>query len=275
MSAGARLRALARGVLPPLVVEALGRTGLTRNQWTGDYSTWAAAVAESTGYDEGVILQRVRDSALKVKRGEAVFERDSVLFDEVEYSWPVLAALMWVAARDGGRLDVLDFGGALGSSYFQNRRFVDSLPDKHWSVVEQPHFVAAGQKDFSDDRLSFFDTIEACAAARRPNVVLLSSVLQYLEQPEALLGRLSGFRFVVIDLTPASTSPRHRLTVQMVPPTIYPARYPCWIFSEHELRRTLERHFDIVVAFDPALGQDLRVGRDRARYRGYILERRP
>lgn len=42
------------------------------------------------------------EATLKVKRGEAVFERDSVLFDEIQYSWPVTAALI-----RNGRLHLL------------------------------------------------------------------------------------------------------------------------------------------------------------------------
>jgi putative methyltransferase (TIGR04325 family) len=34
----------------------------------------------------------------------------------------------------------------LGSSYFQNRKFLQSLPDVRWNVVEQPHYVDAGRK---------------------------------------------------------------------------------------------------------------------------------
>ena len=70
------------------------------------------------------ILDKVLAATLKVKQGQAVFERDSVLFDEIEYSWPLLAGLMWAAASNGGKLNVLDFGGALGSSYYQNRKFL-------------------------------------------------------------------------------------------------------------------------------------------------------
>ena len=58
-----------------------------------------------------------------MKRGEAVFESDSVLFDEIKDSWPVTAALMCAAARSNGELYFLDFRWSLGSSYFQNRRF--------------------------------------------------------------------------------------------------------------------------------------------------------
>ena len=45
---------------------------------------------------------------MKVKKGEAVYERDSMIFDQIEYSWPVLFGLMWAAAQNSGYLKVLD-----------------------------------------------------------------------------------------------------------------------------------------------------------------------
>jgi putative methyltransferase (TIGR04325 family) len=39
----------------------------------------------------------------------------------------------------------LDFGGSLGSSYFQNKKFLDALRLVEWNVVEQENFVATGE----------------------------------------------------------------------------------------------------------------------------------
>ena len=122
---------------------------------------------------------------MKVKNGEAVYERDSVLFDEIEYAWPGLAGLMWSRLRCGGTLNVLDFGGSLGSTYFQNRAFLSVLPGVRWNIVEQSRHVETGKAWFEDDRLRFYPDIADCLADTQPNVVLLSNVLQYLEHPYA------------------------------------------------------------------------------------------
>ena len=89
---------------------------------SGDYHSWDEALASSAGYDSEIILEKTRAALLKVKNGEAAYERDSVLFDEIEYAWPLLAGLMWVAARCQGTLNVLDFGGSLGE-----RQLLDNL----------------------------------------------------------------------------------------------------------------------------------------------------
>ena len=66
----------------------------------------------------------------------------------------------------GGVLSVLDFGGSLGSTYYQNKKFLDSLDDVSWNIVEQKHFVDAGKEDFEDERLRFSYDIESCVVKK-------------------------------------------------------------------------------------------------------------
>jgi putative methyltransferase (TIGR04325 family) len=218
----------------------------------GNYSSWAEALAASTGYDSEIILEKTRAALLKVKRGEAVYERDSVLFDEIQYSWPLLAGLMWAAAQSGGRLNVLDFGGSLGTTYFQNRRFLERLPAVRWNIIEQPRWAEVGKADFEDEHLKFYGDINACLAETQPNVIVLSSVLQYLEQPFEVLRTLSATpcNHLIVDRTPFWDGPADRLCVQYVPASIYAASYPSWIFSLHRFRSFLNESWEIVAEFD-------------------------
>ncbi len=254
-------RELVRLLTPPILVQAyralLGggerdsqaQAGL---HLAGDYPSWAEALDASTGYDSEIILEKTRAALLKVKRGQATYERDSVLFDEIQYTWPLLAGLMWAAAQYGGNLNVLDFGGSLGSTYFQNRRFLERLPAVRWNIVEQPRQVEAGKADFEDEHLKFYGDIEACLAETRPNVIVLSSVLQYLEQPYVLLRRLlaSECDHLLVDRTPFWEGPADRLCVQHVPSSIYPASYPSWIFSLPRFRSLMNEDWEIVAEFD-------------------------
>lgn len=91
--------------------------------YVGDYPDFAAARACSTGYESGAILERTRAALHKVLRGEAAYERDSATFAQLALPYPLLAVLLRVAARNSGRLSILDFGGSLGSTYFQCRGF--------------------------------------------------------------------------------------------------------------------------------------------------------
>lgn len=115
------LKKTIKKVLPSRVIRFFA--GL-RYGWYGNFSSWNEAVIRSTGYDSQIILEKVKNSLLMVRDGMAPYERDSVIFSEVQYSFPLLSGLMWIAAQNNGRLNVLDFGGSLGSSYFQNLHFL-------------------------------------------------------------------------------------------------------------------------------------------------------
>jgi putative methyltransferase (TIGR04325 family) len=265
---------LAKDWLPPAVVRTLRSWSRRGLRFEGDFSTWEQAAAQCTGYDSAGILERVLEATLKVKRGEAAFERDSVAFDRHEYAWPVTAGLMWAAARGGGRLHVLDFGGALGSSYFQNRRLLDTLPDVRWSVVEQAHYVAAGRAHVADGRLLFHDKIADAVEGADPNVVLLSSVIQYLKAPFDVIDTLAGTSAtsMVIDRTPFSNSARDALVIQRVPPEIYAASYPMWILSEVAFLRRMSERWSLVAQHQSPEGL-VKAGPLQASFQGMLFSR--
>lgn len=222
----------------------------------GDYASWEDAVMASSGYDSRIILEKVKTSLLKVKNGEAVYERDSALFDQVEYAWPLLAGLMWVAAQSGGRLNVLDYGGSLGTTYFQNRWFLKDLSEVRWNIVEQPHYVETGKRYFEDDELRFYYDIEACLSETSPRVIIFSGVLPYLEKPYGVLEQALHLTFdvIIVDRTSCWRGKSDRLGVQKVPPHIFEAGYPIWIFSLDKFRDFFARH-EIVAEF-PGFADD-------------------
>lgn len=245
------IKTLVRNWLPPAIVSWIRQHRLREEgiSFEGDFATWEEASARCTGYNAEEILAKVLDATHKVKHGQAVFERDSVLFDHVEYSWPVLSGLLWAAARNGGKLNVLDFGGALGSSYFQNQRFLHALPEVRWNVVEQSHYVESGQAKIQDEQLRFYYTIEECLNETQPNVILLSSVLQYLKSPSDVVTKLAstGAECLIVDRTPFSTDDKDKVLIQRVPPSIYKASYPMWVFSQSEFIRLFDVDWNLIV----------------------------
>lgn len=240
------------------------------NYLEGPYVTWHDAVAVSGGYDHETILEKTRTALLQVKNGSAVYERDSVLFDEVQYSWPLLAGLLWVAAIHQGKLRVLDFGGSLGSSYFQNRIFLQGLSEVSWSVVEQHRHVKVGNSDLSNERLRFFDSTAEAVAYKMPNVIILSGVLQYLQEPYEVLSQLlsMGCGHLIIDRTPFWDGNEDILCVQHVPENIYSASYPSWIFSSHILRDFLKDKWSVITEFNSF---DRMPGPIQFSYKGMII----
>ncbi|MGE5456735.1 MAG: methyltransferase, TIGR04325 family, partial [Methanococcaceae archaeon] len=61
--------------------------------WHGSYGSWQDALSKTSGYDSPHILEKVRNSVSMVREGKAAYERDSVLFANMEYSYELLSML--------------------------------------------------------------------------------------------------------------------------------------------------------------------------------------
>lgn len=247
--------------------------------WFGDYDDWEALASLAGGYEADTILNVTKASLLKVKNGEAVYERDSVLFDKKEYPYSVISALLYAAIECGNELNVLDFGGSLGSTYYQVKDLIPASVKLNWSVVEQEKYVQCGQETFADDTLQFHFTIAESMAARKPDVLLLSSVIQYLPKPHDFLKEITalGIKYVLIDRTAFLREERpDRLTLQIVPPEIYEARYPAWFFNEKQLMRHFG-DYEIKMEFESFVQgeQDMEIDSVKAAYdKGFFLIRK-
>jgi putative methyltransferase (TIGR04325 family) len=220
--------------------------------WFGNYKTWTEAKEKCTGYDDSAILEKVKNAVLKVKNGEAVYERDSVLFDVIHYSQPLLDVFNHIAKENSGVLHVVDFGGSLGSSYFQNRTLIENAKELKWSVVEQKHFVDCGKEFISHDNLQFFYTIEEALKSQKAQVLFLSSVIPYFEHPYELISKLLNYNFeyIIVDRTAFVESEKERITVQIVPEFIYKASYPSWFFNEQKFVNAFLGKYNKTAEFD-------------------------
>ncbi|MEK7575008.1 MAG: TIGR04325 family methyltransferase [Patescibacteria group bacterium] len=274
-----KARKILKSITPPFIWNgARALVWPKTKQYSGDFKTWAEAKALTSGYDTPLILEKVQSAALKVKRGEAAYERDSVNFSTIEYSWPLLAGLLWIASQNENKLSVLDFGGSLGSSYYQNRKFLAHLKSLSWSIVEQKHFVEFGHKNLTDEHLKFYTDLKECAVAEKPDVFLLSSVLPYIEKPYEILElvRQLNLKYIIIDRTPFFTQPSilpDRITVQQSSKKIYDASYPAWFLNEHKLLRFLSTDYELIADWQ-ALAGKIPLGNVIAEDKGYIYVRK-
>ncbi|KKP37070.1 MAG: hypothetical protein UR23_C0008G0003 [Candidatus Roizmanbacteria bacterium GW2011_GWA2_32_13] len=258
------MKNLLKNILPPILAKLIQKK--PKYGFFGNYKTWQEAQADSIGYDSSVILEKVKNSLLKVKNGEVAYERDSVLFGKVEYSWPVLAGLLWTASQKENTLKVLDFGGSLGSSYFQNLNFFKHLKNIRWNIVEQNNFVKCGKEFFEDDNLKFYPSIEDCLFANEIDVLLASSSIQYLEDPYSFLHKIidSNFEYIIIDRTPFLKN-EDRITIQKVNPKIYNAVYPAWLLNENKFIKIIEGRYERIADWESYFGT--------IKLKGFILKK--
>lgn len=255
---------------PPILINIARYLLGNQIRFKGNYETWAQAQNDATGYDGNLIFQKVKEATLKVVSGDAVYERDSVCFYEKDYRWPLISCLMFISSNQNNQLRIVDFGGALGSLYFQHKFFLSSLNQLNWSVVEQQHFVEYGKNYLQNDQLRFHATLDEAIKNTNSNTILLSSVLQYIENPQKLLKEVArlGFKYILIDRTPFITSDKDRLTVQIVPDSIYAASYPAWFFSTLKFNNLMhELGYRFVCNFD--CEEEVGIGQ----FKGFLLEK--
>ncbi|MEP7300808.1 MAG: methyltransferase, TIGR04325 family [Caldimonas sp.] len=268
-------RGTARDWAPPVLLRAVRKVRRRSLRFGGRPRDWAEAQAASTGYDASLIVERVAASSREVLAGRGAYERDSVVFQEPAYQFPLLTALLGTALKNDGALTVVDFGGSLGSTYRQCRPLLDGVRPLHWHVVEQSLFVRAGQREFATDELHFDAALSDACDTRTPHLVLASSVLQYLKDPWQVLDDLeeTGARTLVIDRMPLSLAPDDRLCIQHVSPDIYPASYPCWLLSRGKVLARLRRRWRLVCEY-PALDGEWRTDDGQSfEFRGFTFER--
>lgn len=262
------MKNLIKDIIPPILLRKI--SGFFYG-WHGNYKNWHAAKNKSSGYDGEQILQKVLEATLKVKNGETAYERDSITFDKPEYAFPIITALLWIAHQNNGEINLIDFGGSLGSSYFQNKKFFNNLAKVNWNIVEQKHFVECGKQYFENEKLHFFENIEQCLSKQNSDTILLSSVLQYLEKPYELLEYIfqQKFKYIIIDRTPFLQKKNDRITIQKVHPKIYKATYPCWFFNEQKFKDCFTPNYELIAEFNA-----LDTANIKSQFKGFIFKRK-
>jgi putative methyltransferase (TIGR04325 family) len=268
-------RPLIRRMLPPIVRDWRLRLLDRVTRYHARPVDWKQAKEMSNGYSDDHILSVVAKAARAVASGTARYERDSVLFQDTAYPFAVVAALLRAALANGNRLEVVDFGGSLGSTYHHCRPFLDGVSSLKWWVVEQPDFAALGRSEFANAELTFTDDLRELPGVSPGGVALACSVLQYMETPSKTLETLAGLpvRHLVIDRTTISEAATDRLCIQHVPKSIYEASYPCWIFSHARLLSLLSKTWRVVSDFACIEGGARTDDGLELEYRGLILER--
>lgn len=242
----------AKILLPPILFRIFKSNGPSQITFSQEYPDWQQAKSKCQGYEANLILDKVLEATLKVKSGQAKYERDSVVFDKIQYSWPVTAAIMWAAINQARPLRVIDFGGSLGTTYFENRNLLRSLPKFSWAIVEQPNFVSAGNRYIADENLSFHTSIEDAVERGKPSICLLSAVLQYLENPWEIIDKVKHQEpnVIVFDRTIINKSAFDRIYIQQNPNSIIRSSYPCRSISLSKLLETMTQNYELQEQFD-------------------------
>lgn len=268
-----KIKKIIKELLPPIFLRICKKKQSKKYGFFGNYSSWGNAKKETVGYDANNIIEKVKQSALLVKNGQAAYERDGVNFKKIDYSWPLLASLLWIASKQNNKLNLIDFGGSLGTSYYQNSNFLKHLNQLNWNIVEQKKFVDCGKELFAGENLNFYYSIDECLKHQKANTVILSSVIQYLEEPYQFLKQIkNNFDYIIIDRTPFFEN-HDRIVVQKVPPRIYDASYPCWIFNSKKFKNFFINTYELIAEFEAHAGAIIELDDSSAAYKGFLFKK--
>jgi putative methyltransferase (TIGR04325 family) len=265
-----RIRSILKSLSPPLLLRAVHAVRSHAVSWGPPLPTWDAARRGCTGYDADGVVQKVAAASRAVDAGLAVHERDAVLLDEIDYAWPLLASILAVRAKYG-YLHLADFGGSLGTTYRQNRRYLAELDGLTWTVVEQEHFVKVGRDEFQTANLRFSPVLEDPPSGSPYNAILFASVLNYLQHPWDVVDRAHelGIPYLIVDRTHVHEGRLDHCRSQQVHEPHYEASYPCRIFSRLDFEERMALRWRLIESWDSELVADPRFGSV-----GYFFARR-
>ena len=197
------------------------------------------AASRSDGWSSKAIIDKTLPNALKVRDGLIAFEQDGVVRKTIVYSPTILAFLHLVHARSNHIINLIDFGGGLGTNYFQNRKILKRLPNTkiRWNVVEQDTFADLGMTHFANTELTFNKTLEDLLSGPPSHFggLLFSGSLQCVPTPFSLLEEAieAGINIIAMDRLLLSPTRQHAVYIQHPDPNIYySASYPVWCFAK-------------------------------------------
>ena len=215
--------------------------------FTGPFDNWEDALKNSEGYENKKIIEKLFKSAMKVKNKKFAYERDTVLFSKPSYDWLILHNIL-KHCNNHKNLNLIDFGGSLGSTYFQHKFFFILFKSIKWNIVEQKKISSIGKKFFKNKNLNFYDDLRVAMKENAPKFILLNNVLQYIENPLHIINLLSRYKgiTIIIDKIIFTKQDKDIIIVQKTPKRIYEASYPLRIFSKSIFLKKIKKHFKIV-----------------------------
>lgn len=219
-----RLKAIVERVKNRLsrVAKLKAHSGLTL---IGPYDSYEEAAGHTSGYDSKVILDKVYKAVVDVLEGNATYERDGTAFAER----PSIDHLRRLLSAHLKQNDVVvDFGGGLGGAFINNRDLFRH--SNRYTVVEQTIFTEAGRELSLKYELHIEFVDNLCRLLAKPDIIMLSGVLQYIPDAEKILRQSAGLapRLILIDRTAYSANNASPKWWKQDEPSYYqvPVSYP-------------------------------------------------
>lgn len=244
--------------------------------YIGDYDQWEKAHDECGGYDDPHILSTVVSATKAVMNGIAAYERDGYLFYEQKYNYNLCAIMLRCAIQNNNNgVRVLDIGGSLGSTYFQNKKYLEEIKGLEYIIAEQNSFVEYGQNNLENKNLKFICSEENWGKYGSYDIILLSGSLQYIPNYNDIVYKIlqASPSYIVLDRIVVGN--RKRICKEFVSKKIYNGSYPVRIFTEDEIINFFVCNYELVEKDISSVREDgyAYFTDDRAVYKYYVFKK--
>ena len=140
---------------------------------------------------------------------------------------------------------ILDIGGALGSTYFQNRVYLEDVKLEYF-IAEQDSFVKYGKSNLENSILKFVNSTDDYTDYGKFDIILMSASLQYISYYREIISKIVNSRPHYIILDRILVSDRIRICTEEVPKEIYKSSYPVMIYTEDEIMRFFGDEYELI-----------------------------
>jgi putative methyltransferase (TIGR04325 family) len=220
------------------------------------YKDWEEIVKNSDGYDSDQIINRIKNYSSSSDRFNN-FERDGVLIDKDELDYKLLAQLMYVRVMVGHPLNVIDYGGSIGSTFIQYENYLmDKNIIESWNIIELDNFVNVGNQIFKNSEFVNFYNNTQFLVDKAIDIVIFSGVLQYIKYYDNTLLQVFEIKpqFILIDRTPIIEGGYSVIAKQILPKSTGGYSYPSWIFEKADFLKNFSK-YNLIASFKSIDGQ--------------------
>lgn len=242
-------------------------------RYLGDYDSWDSAKKECRGYGDAAIIDKVSGSIGRVLDGSAAWERDGYLFYKQKYAYQICAAILRCAVQNENQgVRILDIGGALGSTYYQNRNYLKDIKKLEYVIAEQDSFADYGRGKLENDELRFIRSTEDYTEYGSFDIVLMSGSLQYIPCDKEIIRKVRKAepRYIILDRL--LVSDRNRICRETVPKEIYESSYPVRIYREEDVKDFWGTDYQLVEEDISSVPEEACFPDGRAESRFYVFE---
>ena len=228
--------------LPPKI-KVWVRALLSRFTGFRKVESWESAVRKSSGYESVNVIEPIVAAARRLQSDSQTSFVSNSRYQQIAAG--MLFSISQERFNIGEPIRVLDVGGAGADYFYQFQKFAPQI-NFDWTVLETPALAEAMANEFGRNltNLRWLDSIKNTRETY--DVVLCSSVLQYVENPFELLAILvKKSKFVIINRIPLVGSPEHFYAVQNIITNGKRSSYPVHFFSEKAFLTELTQHGDV------------------------------